>query len=99
MLKQKRDQSQNETCVNKICDTIANQYINVNNDKHAVRIENTDNLLFFAVRNTLYCMDRRKIVCKFENICYKCITDITVHKNVIFISSVDGLLSSIRFFD
>ncbi|KRH94655.1 putative WD40 repeat, subgroup, WD40/YVTN repeat-like-containing domain protein [Pseudoloma neurophilia] len=62
-----------------------------------ISIENIDDLIFFAIRNDLYCMDRKKIIVKFENIAFKGITDICVHQNVIFISSVDGLLSSVRF--
>lgn len=70
-----------------------------NMDDYSFTISNTDNLVFFAVKNHLYCMNRTGIVCKMENVCYKGITDIMVHNNVVFISSVDGLLSSVRFLD
>lgn len=61
------------------------------------KIKNVDNLIFFAVKNNLYCMNREEIIFKMENICYRGITDITVVKDVVFVSSVDGLLSSVRF--
>ncbi|ELQ76121.1 putative WD40 repeat, subgroup, WD40/YVTN repeat-like-containing domain protein, partial [Trachipleistophora hominis] len=83
------DEKNDQTCIDCI--------FNMNN--YGFRISNIDKLVFFAVKNHLYCMNRTGIVCKMENISYKGITDIVSHKNVIFVSSVDGLLSSVRFLD
>lgn len=78
------------------------ELINLQNNNDSIEqsgyeIKNIDNLVLFAVKNSLYCMNRSQIICKMENICYMGITDICMHKNIVFISSVDGLLSSVRF--
>lgn len=68
-------------------------------DSNTISVKNVDNLLFFAVKNSLYCMDRSEIIFKMENITYKGITDICFYKNIVFVSSADGLISSVRFYE
>lgn len=58
---------------------------------------NNENILLICTKKGAYILKNDNLVCLVDNACYMAITDAVIYRNTVFLGSMDGFITTIRF--
>ncbi len=64
-----------------------------------VKIFKHETILFACTKKSLYIFENEKLIHTIDNITFKAVTDACIVNGIVFISSMDGFLVTVKFFD